>query len=207
MSVDHVARGSSAPAAVDAPRDVRTDRGQTVVMERGYVVVQSVELIRCAATGVAPARLLAAPHVESLLSADSEPHAIGELSPPAGAYCSVRVRVGPADADADSLPGDVDVVGRSLWLDGRVLPSATTPETRFEVRATTSEAIDVGLLNEWGDATMLQLEEGHLEAAVVVEIDYAHLFDGGDVATSSAAGLTARSFSAALSNLAANVGR
>lgn len=60
--------------------------------------------------------------------------AIGELTPPAGRYCSVRYRLGPADADAVGLSVMPDMQGLSFLLRGALSPASGTPEN-FELRS------------------------------------------------------------------------
>lgn len=111
--------------AADTPRDFTTADGIPVRLTRGYLTVYSVELVACATqTARGPAHdissptKLAIPHVLRLMRADDEPLSVGTLEPPPGDYCTARLVLEPADGDARELPEDVDMVGKTVHLEG-----------------------------------------------------------------------------------------
>jgi len=57
------------------------------------------------------------PHVIDILAADNTPVAIGSMSPSVADYCGVNVDMIAADADTLELPSDIDMVGRSLYIE------------------------------------------------------------------------------------------
>jgi hypothetical protein len=61
--------------------------------------------------------------VPSIVNA-SEAVPLGELTPPAGRYCSVRYRVAPADDDAQGLGTAPGMLGASLRSSGELEPAA-----------------------------------------------------------------------------------
>ena len=102
----------------------------SVDFSRGFVVVEEIELLRCDASlaervwrAVLPS--VAYAHGESSPTQLGVPVAIdltrafrveaGLLTPPAGRYCSVRVRAAPSDGDGVGVPVEA---GRSLWVEG-----------------------------------------------------------------------------------------
>jgi len=186
-----LAQGTEGKGAVVTPS------GKRVTLRRGFVVIQSVEIFSCAAQtrwwqrltpistahahGVETPTRFAVPQVESLLRPAGEMRVLGELAPPPGSYCRVRVVFGPADADAEGLPNEagVDLVGKSFWVEGEgTAPGAVeaTPlsltgdgvsgaEVSF-LPVTLSREIPEGLLTlrfdaaKWLDALDLQIPNG-----------------------------------------------
>jgi hypothetical protein len=178
------------PAAGKTP--IVSDRGVAVSIERGYLTVGSVELEGCetsrpsfdlslgpsiafAHSMSSPTRL-GSPHVLSLAGDEAEVMPIGSLGPPPGEYCALRVSLEPADADANHLPSDVDLVGVTLWLEGTYRDSSGA-EKPFSVA--TSQALEESLSFE-----KLQLaDDAEQEATLRVSAPSAHWFDGIDFAT------------------------
>jgi hypothetical protein len=117
----------------DGSRVVFSDRGDEVRVTRAYLVSSSLELVPCARTAAggwrrwvvgraeahehsSPTRLGAAV-VEALVgAADGRP--LGELAPPPGHYCHAIFTARAADADADGLPAEPPMIGRTLYLEG-----------------------------------------------------------------------------------------
>ncbi len=178
------------PAAGRTP--VVSDRGVRVSLERAYLTVGSVELEGCETSrpsidlSLGPRTALAhsmssptrlgSPHVLSLAGDETEVMPIGSLGPPPGDYCALRVSLEPADADANHLPSDVDLVGVTLWLEGTYRDSSGT-ETPFSVATsqTLEESLSFGKLELADDAEQ--------EATLEVSAPSAHWFDGIDFAT------------------------
>src|SRR4051794_9710009 len=121
---------------------LKNEHGYVVELDRGYLVTATVELEPCdgLATGRArwwqvvsralswegtawahehgsPTRL-GAPFVQPLVGGGAA-GVLGTFRPPPGRYCRVRVGLGPADADAEGLPADVRLVGKTFFLGGR----------------------------------------------------------------------------------------
>lgn len=57
------------------------------------------------------------PHVINLLAIDDLPVSIGSMSPAAADYCGVDVDIFAADDDTISLPADIDMVGRTVYIE------------------------------------------------------------------------------------------
>jgi hypothetical protein len=127
----------------------------TLTLAHVYVGVESVELLRCDSTASRLLRWLSpidtawaheegatsptrtsAPGVIDLVT--RTPLALGELHPPAGDYCSVRVVFGPPDDDALGLPGP-EFVGQTLVLD------ATSGSDPVHLATTGSRSVTIAL--------------------------------------------------------------
>jgi hypothetical protein len=126
-----------------------------VVLERAYVAVTAIELVRCAdeaawttrrgtwwgvGVGVAHAHgtgsptRLGVPVVLDLLAGGDVRHEVGVLAAPPGRYCGVAITVGPADGDALGLAAAPAMQGKSTLLagaagDGRLDGACTTTVT------------------------------------------------------------------------------
>lgn len=92
------------------------------------------------AHGTSTPTLLAVPTVERALAHTDT--VLGRLSPPAGRYCGVRYRLGPADADAEGLGQLPEMIGRSVLLRGSLGAPEGEPE-RFEIES--QRALDIEL--------------------------------------------------------------
>ena len=122
--------GSIAPAGEGIPRTFTNNVGQEITITKGYIVLSSRELHACQtarifsfipsayAHGGSSATRDGAPIVEDVMRADLEMLNLGSMQPPNGHYCELEITLGAADADAENLPNDVDLVGKSLWLEG-----------------------------------------------------------------------------------------
>jgi hypothetical protein len=120
----------SAQSGMDAGQEVSAGSGRLRVDELAWTVSE-IELLPCPsawqraadwllpsahAHGTSTPTILAVPTVErALVHTDT---VLGRLSPPAGRYCGVRYRLGPADADAEGLGQLPEMIGRSLLLRG-----------------------------------------------------------------------------------------
>ena len=146
-----------------------------VTLDAAYVTVTGVEIVRCAEatswhwTSVAYAHTqgtptrLGVPAVEDLLAPAPTPRTLGVLHAPPGRYCSVRITLGPADADALGLEAAPGMRGKSALLDGS-LHSACDRE----------QIVDVTL------AAPVEVSEDARDAELLLQLDAATLFDGVD---------------------------
>jgi hypothetical protein len=91
---------------------------------------------------------------------------LGELSPPAGRYCGVRLTLGPADADAVGLPSP-DFAGTTFALAGEVdLPTAHAVSGRSTGNLTTTATLTSPLDLAAGDDVRVELAIGDADALV-----------------------------------------
>jgi hypothetical protein len=170
---------------------VRTDRGVDVRVTRGWVVPFSLELVECPPTGstttllsllaprsawafhsanaVNPSTLRSAP-VESL--GDPVDRDVGDITLPPQAYCAIHYLVARATRDSAGLPADVDMVDRSLWIDGTWRRSADDVDHPITLRATVPNARLQPLPSP--------VDTGTGDVVVVVTRDLGTLFDGID---------------------------
>ncbi len=187
---------SSSGLAVDveltppAKRSFETDRGYTVVLERAYLTVGSVELFECDsaessllelpwgprvafAHSVSTPTRLGVPQVVSLTDEGTSPLSLGSFGPPPGAYCSLTLGFEPADADAEHLPDDVELVGVTLWLEGSYRADSDEP---IAFSAATKRAVE-------GAASFSRVrlaEDERTEARLLVTLPNAEWFSGID---------------------------
>lgn len=180
-----------APARADAAGLHWTAQdGTLVTVTRGWVTVSSIEIFPCppsalrkvwnelgygtarAHTTSNPTRL-GAPTVVSALQEAGTAVPLGALRPPAVRFCRMRVTFEPADEDAASLPAEVDMVGKTLWLDGtRTPPSGTAQPFHLEASGIGTVELDID---------PVELGEANLEASAVVELHPARWLDGVDL--------------------------
>jgi len=148
----------------ESTRDVRsfvTSHGAAVTLTRGYFNIGSIEILSCPKRAWLPglsdvfriktahahsessSTRLGVPHVEDLRRPDLEALTLGELRPAAGSYCSGRVLLAPADADAVGLPSDVDLVGSVVLLEGTYSVPGNTEAQPFRFALTQPLSIEV----------------------------------------------------------------
>ena len=176
------------PPLTGSLRRFETDRGYTVELQGGYLVLEHLELQGCvdepvigalwepavafAHTGGNPRRLAAPVFVD--LAAPAANTSLGVIKPPAGAYCAFQQSLGPADPDTPSAPADA--VGHSLHLDLSVSGVALT-----EPRALVIELDSV--FDGFYAFEPMTLDETHRHITVQIAHAGASWFDGIDFET------------------------
>jgi hypothetical protein len=200
LGLAHVA--SSRGAVTEGPvRSFTRADGGHVTLTRGFVTLGSVELKPCEegagwrllralspigtaqAHSVASPRRLGTPHVSSLEAPDGAVLALGTLHPPAGRYCRARLGFEPADEDAEGLPSEdsgVDMLGRTLWLEGTVAPASGGASRPFHLESSNVATVEVVLDG-------LTLSEDSLQAGQVFSLAYDTWLDGVDLGSPDAA--------------------
>jgi hypothetical protein len=147
------------PASVQgvsgSTRTWQTPLGYQVVVSKMYLNFGGAELIACeeeqsavrkywkrckdwASISVARAHTessltrLGTPVVESMLRADGSIVELGVFGPPPGAYCVTRYFVDPADEDAQNLPADAPMLGKTVYVEG-TYQEGTEPPAAFVI--------------------------------------------------------------------------
>ncbi len=206
-------------ASVPTTGDVTVgDQSLVVELERALVSVVALEAIPCddattarwgsmswlshaqAHGGATPTRM-AVPHVIDLLSNDTSHWAVALNHPPPGAYCWVRLTIGPADRDAVGMPDDENLTDTALRLRGRYGREGEPIDQPFTVSSTRVQSIDVRLLDSHGAEAPLSLSKTRRDVAVDVWFETPRVLDGVDItsAVESSGGLYA------ITNLLASV--
>jgi len=182
-----------------ASRTFLNGQGDRITFTRAYVTLQSVEVRPCPRTGSAwrwlralspigtaeahtvthPTRL-GTPHVSGLAQAEGAARELGTLHPPPGSYCQAFLVFGPADADAEGLPSEVNMVGQTLLLEGERLPADGGPAQPFRLESN-------GMINMAVPLEGLTLTADAPEASRVFALAYDRWLDGVDLAASDAA--------------------
>lgn len=126
--------------APGSPLQLIGSNGTEIQLQRAYVVLRSLALVKCP-NAAAELWQLVAPistaHAHSVTTplrsgtpaiaplataratdASTEPRTVATLRPPPGRYCAIVAELGPADSDTPDLPRSVDLVGRTLYLEG-----------------------------------------------------------------------------------------
>lgn len=186
-------------SAVSDPRSMlMSDQGYYVQLDQLYIVLSRVELVPCAAPqrmsllrelfwpGVAHAHgkntptAWAVPNVLAPLS-DSAPISFAVLHPPAREYCSLRVSLEAADADAERMPSELDLSGLSMLVTGSYDTRGTRgtgPGVSFSYQSYVSATAVLPLVDGAGNSSVLTLSEDNLNATLRIELAYQRLFDG-----------------------------
>jgi hypothetical protein len=179
-------------------RTFTTDRGERILLTRAHVTLNSVEISPCpeaaawrwlralSPIGTAYAhsesnpRKLGTPHVSSLEQPDGAALELGTLRPPPGRYCRVHLTFGPADEDAQGLPANGAMEGRTLLLEGEVLSTSGEGSHPFRLESSGISNAELPL-----DALTLSAEE--LESEQLITLAYDHWLDGISPLASDAA--------------------
>ncbi|CAM3995192.1 hypothetical protein COSO111634_30670 [Corallococcus soli] len=186
LGLEHRATSHGVEASGGGRSLTRAD-GQTLTLTRGYVTLGSVELKPCEdalgwrllralspvgtahAHSVGSPRLLGTPHVSGLERPDGNVLTLGTLRPAPGRYCRARLTFEPADADAEGLPGadsGVDMVGRTLWLEGTRVPAGGGEPQPFRLVTSNIASVEVVL-----DGLTLSEEEPSAERTFALAWD------------------------------------
>lgn len=179
-------------------RQFTTAQGAQLTLTRAHVTLSSVEIFPCQTSsawrwlrllspiGTAEAheagspRRLGIPHVSGLELADGEALALGTLEPPPGSYCRARLVFAPADEDAEGLAPGMDMEGKTLLLEGQLVPSGGGPARNFHVETPSLMNAEVWLEG-------LALTPDALEASRTLHLAYDTWLDGVDLASPEAA--------------------
>ncbi|NNB86826.1 hypothetical protein HJC10_05830 [Corallococcus exiguus] len=165
LGLEHRATAQGVQAAGGERSFTRAD-GQVLTLTRGYVALNSVELKPCeealgwrllralSPIGTAHAHSegsplrLGTPHVSGLERPDGNVLTLGTVRPPPGRYCRARLTFEAADADAEGLSDvahGVDMVGRTLWLEGTRVPAGGGEPQPFRLVTSNIATVDVVL--------------------------------------------------------------
>ena len=186
-----------------AVRQFTTAQGEHITLRRASVTLSSLEIFPCEPSalgrwlrllspiGTAEAhvagspRLLGTPHVSGLDQPDGAPLTLGTLRPPPGRYCRARLVFAPADADAEGLSAQSDMVGKTLVLDGEATPAGGGAARPFHVETTE-------LINAEVSLEGLALSEDALEASRTIHLAYDQWLDGVELGSAGTAGAVLR---------------
>jgi hypothetical protein len=199
VSVMHV---TAAPAPDGSPRTFDTYLGYHVTITRGYSTVSAVDLLACTPAmprreedrsilhvllfgggGVAEAHTpgpwthLGAPMVDTLLRQDGTATPIGQILPPPASYCGLKATFAPADRDAHGLPQDVDMTGRTIYLEGTWIAPSGGAATPFTISSDATAQVTLAL------DPQLVLDMQHESGAVLLTSRWDHWLDQVDFAT------------------------
>jgi hypothetical protein len=174
----------STASGMDAGQEVSAGSGRLSIEELAWTVSE-IELLGCPsawqraaewllpaahAHGASTPTLLAVPTVERAMTHTDT--VLGRLSPPAGRYCGVRYRLGPADADAEGLEQLPEMLGRSVLLRGSFGALAGGAEG-FELESQLALAVEL--------AIDFELSESERTLSLRFERDGAALFQDVDL--------------------------
>ena len=189
LHVELVHRAERMVLTEGASRSFTTNLGDRITLRRAFVALSSVELLPCpepaawrwlrelSPVGTAYAhsasspRQLGTPHVSTLERGDGEALELGTLRPPPGRYCWMHLVFSPADADAEGLPADGSMEGRTLVLEGEVLAADSQAPSPFRVESS-------GLINVELPLVELTLPPEQWEGRQLITLAYDRWLDG-----------------------------
>lgn len=179
-----------------ARAELVNDYGYRVRLDQLYLVLSRVELVPCPeelrvsavfkelfgpsvahAHGVSTMTASAVPNVLAPL-VDAKPISIALMHPPATSYCSLRVTLEAADADAERMPSEIDMHGLSIFVTGSYGFGEGVPSTVFLYESFVASTMDLPLLDNAGTPAPIALSADNKHSKVRVEIAYQHIFDG-----------------------------
>jgi hypothetical protein len=190
VEVEVAAVSTSAPRA-----ELVNDYGYHIQLEQMYLVLSRVELVPCPgaqrasilrellgvsvahAHGVNTMTAWAVPNVLAPL-ADTAAVSIAALHPPAIAYCSLRLALEAADADAERMPSEVDMNGLSMFVTGSYGLGESAPGVAFLYESFGASRMDLPIVDSAGNPAPIELSADTLNVRLRVEIAYQQLFDG-----------------------------
>jgi hypothetical protein len=125
-------------------------------------------------TDTTPTRL-GIPNVIDLLATENSPITLGSIGPPPGDYCGLTVELLKADADAQNLPKDFNMLDRTVYLEGQYLSLGNTTAIPFVIE--TARTLREARLRY---PSLLTLSSTQRQATTTVNIVYDRWFDGVD---------------------------
>ncbi|HZR81275.1 MAG TPA: hypothetical protein VFD92_09295 [Candidatus Binatia bacterium] len=193
------------PASADGAAEITNDLGYRIRIRRGWVTSYSMELVECPKTSATSAAARAvglawswlegtawAGHsagtpnpaairpmrVESLLEPATRDVGAVELAPQA--YCQVHYLVARAGRDAQGLPDDLDMVDRTLHVEGTYVAPGASAEIPFTIQS----AAAYGQLFDRaaGASSALRVDTGRESVEVTIRRHLDRMFDGVDFA-------------------------
>jgi hypothetical protein len=197
----------SAEIKAGEPIVIERPSGQTIVIERLYLVTSAIELHGCESGHdrvlgrrspwlrrlnlVASAHAhvpssstrLGVPFVEDLLATPNTARMIGGIAPPFGRYCRLYAILTPADDDVlnltDALPDEIE--GYTLLAEGRWRSEVDGPWQPFRLTSVARIAVEMPLIDATTHEPPLDLLDAGAHALVLVEKSLAMgLFDSLD---------------------------
>ncbi|MGH6960537.1 MAG: hypothetical protein ACREE7_08650, partial [Dongiaceae bacterium] len=186
------------------------DDGRRIDLQKGFVNLFPVELVRCElAFNLWEALLPAAwahggagstdVSIIDVSQADGTGFALGELSATPGRYCGLRVALVPV-ASATAAPDEVDMSGSSLYVAPCYFYDDADPTKHYCFTLSVAGGSDELLLDF---ASPLELDADHRHAELTVAVTYDGWFNGLDLEGYPAAG-TAEEKTAFKAGLQAN---
>jgi hypothetical protein len=181
------------PLVLGGERKFTSDLGYQIRLTRGYLSSQSVDLVACAgaarprsfswireahAHGASTSTRLGFGRVDSLLAPPGAT-GLGILAPPPGSYCELTLGLRMADADAEGLPADVDMVGKTIFVGGFYTPPGGGEEVAFEGETTANAAAKASL------GPLALSGDGVRRVTLALSLATERWFDGADLAALS----------------------
>jgi hypothetical protein len=181
---------SPAPPGRESDGSLRfsSDLGYEVRLVRAYLVSSTVEIFSCRAPaasarswarfiiGRAEAHALATPtrlgtaFVEPLTT-DLERRSLGAIRPPPDRYCRVSYTASPADHDAEGMPSDQVVMGRTVYLEGTYRFGDTAVWRPFVVSSAATFSVE-------REIPVTELFSATPSATLAIRKQVDHWFDG-----------------------------
>lgn len=115
------------------------------------------------------------PNVIDLLGADSVALTLGSAGPPPGNYCGITVELSKADSDAQYLPKTVDMINRTLYIEGEYIPLGSVVSVPFVIDS--ERTLRESRLRY---AVPLTLSSSERQATTTLSIIYDRWFDSVD---------------------------
>lgn len=197
-TVQQQARSSSdsLPKIAAGQKTFINSEGAEITLDKAYLTIWSVELEKDCTTSrftnlptnllhwlmpaanahavESPTRI-STPNILNLSTADQIATVIGTITPPPGDYCGITVELFPADDDAAGLPDTINMIGRTLYLQGTYQTTGNNPEP-FEISLGT-KAQEKGLAL----TSLLTLDSNQLRAGLTLVVQYDQWFDSLDL--------------------------
>lgn len=118
---------------------------------------------------------LGIPNVINLLAAEDSVLTLGDIGPPPGNYCGLTVELLKADADAQYLPNEINMIDRTVYLEGQYIPLGSAQAIPFVIE--TGRALREAQRRY---SVPLTLSSAQRQATTTLTIVYDRWFDGVD---------------------------
>ncbi len=193
LDIQH-SQSNNTTSTAAGTKQFRNSEGVHITFDKAYLVQWSIEVVSdcsdssfvrlpdtwldfffstAAAHALEEPTRLSVPHVLDLTGRDNLPIRLGEISPPVGTYCGLKIELFPADEDAMNLPVDTNMLNKTLHIEGTYSVNGSEP-INFLIESN-KKLSEKGLV--FSDRT-LTLDNTNRQATQHISIIYDRWFDG-----------------------------
>ncbi|MGB7439699.1 MAG: hypothetical protein WA919_01410 [Coleofasciculaceae cyanobacterium] len=118
------------------------------------------------------------PFVQNILGADFESVQVASLQTMPDDYCQLALTLAPATPESSNLPENMDMVGKTLYLEGEYIPPNGGEALPFTITSTEEESSELVFHSADGKNAPLKLSGQEMNKQILVGMAYDGWLDG-----------------------------